>query len=118
MTKPKRPGELKGKSSKLTAEDVLWARTLHAQGRLNIREFAGICGVGTETLRRAVRGDTWGEVSAANARTEEVIAAEAAASEARMIEAIAAEKRRQAAGAELVEELEALSGARKTNPYY
>ena len=66
-------------TTKLTPEIVTRLRALAATGQLSTREAARAYGVGQETIRRAVRGETF-----ATAQTPPALAADAAASEARM----------------------------------
>lgn len=45
--------------TKLTEEDVRTLRQMHLEGKLNVIEAAIIYGVAAETIRRAVRRETW-----------------------------------------------------------
>lgn len=117
MTRVLKTGERKGKASKLTADDVRQARALHAKGLLNIREYALFCGVGAETLRRAVRGETWTDISFSGTPSEEELAIAAQASAERFMQAIAMEKEKLAAGDNMLKELEAEPAATTANPY-
>jgi hypothetical protein len=46
-------------NSRLSSEAVAHLRELEKQGILNTKAAAQTYGVATETIRRAVRGDTW-----------------------------------------------------------
>jgi len=106
MTRILKASERKGKAAKLTADDVRRARTMAAQGTLKVREFAHFCGVGAETLRRAVRGETWTEVSFEELPSDEALREAAASSQERMIKAMQMERERLTAADKMVEELE------------
>lgn len=43
----------------ITADDVVTMRQRHAAGLSTVRELADVYGVGPETIRRALRGETW-----------------------------------------------------------
>lgn len=64
--------------NKLTLADAVQLRELAAAGKLSVKQAARTYGVGQETIRRAVRGETFGAVQAPAA-----LSADAAASEAR-----------------------------------
>lgn len=48
-------------ASKLNRAEILAIRKMHAANTHTVREMAAMYRVGTETIRRVVRGDTWGE---------------------------------------------------------
>lgn len=99
-------GTAAGSVRKLTEDDVRRARQLHAQGQLNVREFARICGVGTETLRRAVRGDTWGHVTEVETRSEAEMEKAAEASLAKLQRLLAEQRAVKERGEQAVAELQ------------
>lgn len=103
MTAPKKDWQRKGKASKLTADNVVALRAAEARGQLNTRQAAQAYGVSVETIRRAVRGDTFGEIGQMRA-TEDLDAA-AAASAARMMALITQERERAALPAKLLDEI-------------
>lgn len=106
MTLPKHPSMLKGKKSKLTAEDVSMLRDADARGVLNVREAARFLGVGAETIRRALRGETWNSV-ALPPSTEEIDRA-AAESLERMKKLLAGEKEKAKEPERLLDEMSGL----------
>jgi hypothetical protein len=110
-------GMMAGSVRKLTEDDVRRARRLASQGQLNVREFARICGVGTETLRRAVRGDTWGHVSEVEIRSDTELQSAAESSYEKLQRLLAAEKERKGAGDAMVQELTSES-AELVKKYY
>ena len=105
MTKPKDPSLLKGKASKLKGEDVRRIRDVYAKGLQSVREMAQFYGVGAETIRRAIRGETWNDLHMSPPKTEEELEAEASASYEKLLQGIAAEKERKTAGDKMVQEL-------------
>ena len=70
-----------------------------------MREAAGIHGVAAETIRRALRGETWTHLQMRPGKSEEDWQNEAKASEARLLAMLAAERKRAGAGDAMVEEL-------------
>lgn len=106
MTKPKDEWQKRGHSSKLDEAAVLRLRELARSGALNVREAAGIYGVATETIRRAVRGDTFTNLQAAPRKNEQELEAEAAASQARFLALLAAEREAKNRGSKLLDELD------------
>ena len=89
----------------LTEEIVRTLRDLHARGRLNVREAAGIYGVAAETIRRALRGETWTHLQMRPPKSEEEWQNEAKASEVKLLAMLAAERKRAGAGDAMLEEL-------------
>lgn len=106
MTVSKHSSIKKGKASILKEPDVIRLRELAASGLLNTAEAARAHGVGVETIRRAVRGDTFSNLNSAPI-DEEQLSQDAAASAARMQEMIAGFKAKQAVGPAIVKELAA-----------
>lgn len=115
MTKPKDPSLRKGKASKLKAEDVIRIRELYRKRLQNARELADFYGVGTETIRRAIRGETWNELHLQPRLTEAELEAEGAAALDRVLEGIKKEKERLAAGDNMLQEISKLPSS--TDPY-
>lgn len=89
MTKILHPQQRKGHASVLIDSDVVRLRKLAAEGRLNVKEAALFHQVGVETIRRAVRGDTFGHLGQ---KAPEELAAEAAESLKRLLAMQAAER--------------------------
>jgi len=77
----------------LKEADVRRLRGLAAQGQLNVRLESQVLGVGAETIRRAVRGETWTKLSASTTRTEDELAKEAERSLAKLQELLAKQPR-------------------------
>jgi hypothetical protein len=76
----------------LTDDVVRRLRQLDRAGRVNVREAAVMYGVGAETIRRALRGETWQHVKdAPPPLREDEIAARIAASQAGLLARLAAE---------------------------
>lgn len=59
MTKIRHPEQKKGHASILIDADVIRLRRLAFEGKLNVRQASQFYQVGVETIRRAVRGDTF-----------------------------------------------------------
>lgn len=68
------------KSLKLNDAAVLRMRQQSLAGSFNVREAAQVYGVAVETIRRAVRGDTFGHLGAVAVISDEQLAEGAAAS--------------------------------------
>lgn len=105
MTKPLMPSQKKGKKAKLTASLVAYMRQQHELGLLNIVEMAKVHGVAAETLRRALRGETWNNLGEVQARTPEQMDKDAAASLEKMQHLIS---ERNTAGDRMLKEIEKL----------
>lgn len=117
MTKPKEPWQKRGAASKLDEAAVLRLRSLAAAGRLDTREAARIHGVATETIRRAVRGDTFTNLQATPPKDEAQLNADAKASLARFTAMLAAEKDKTQAGTKLLDELDEQTGGKHDAGY-
>lgn len=103
MTKILHPQQRKGHASTLIDSDVVRLRKLAAEGRLNVREAALFHQVGVETIRRAVRGDTFGHLGQ---QSEEDLAAAAKESLERFKAMQAKESARLAQGQEILKGLD------------
>lgn len=106
MTKAKEEWQKKGPASKLDDEAVLRLRELAAKGRLDTREAARVYGVATETIRRAVRGDTFTHLVRGRGKTESELAEESRASLERFQALLATERAKKQMGKQLLEELD------------
>ena len=93
-------------NSILTLEDVQHLRELEEAGTLNTKAAAQAFGVNTETIRRAVRGDTWKK--RISQQSDEVVQS----SLEKLQEAIAQKKRNDAVAEELLSEGEAAAKSR------
>jgi hypothetical protein len=106
MTAPKSAEMKKGLRSKLTPEDVVRLRAAEIRGVLNTREAARLLRVSPETIRRAVRGDTFSQLAEAIPKNEEELEQAAAESMKRFAAALAQERAVQELPAKIVNELE------------
>ena len=91
------------KASILTEADVIRLRELASRKILNTKFEAQFYGVGTETIRRAVRGETWTRIR--EAQMPEQLAEEAQASLEKLQSLIAREKARLAIPEDALREL-------------
>ena len=89
----------------LTEEVVRHLRQMKREGRLNVMEASRCYGVNAETIRRAMRGETWNSLSMPVERTEEQLGVEAAASLEKLQKLLAKEKERLTAPGRMIEEL-------------
>lgn len=120
MTKPKAPSQLKGKASKLKEEDVRRIRDLHSRGAASVKEMAGFYGVGAETIRRLLRGETWNDLKMAPTKSEAELQQESEAALQRLLAGIAAEKERIAAPDKMLAEMletKPVAPAAESSPY-
>ena len=92
MTKPLPDHAKRGKASKLREEDVRTIRRLHETKEQSVVEMARFYGVNAETVRRAIRGESWNNLHMSPPKTNAELEVEAAASLARMQAAIAEKK--------------------------
>lgn len=96
-------------AGQLQERDVRRLRELKARGQLNVRVECMFYGVAAETIRRAVRGETWTHLLMNPAQTEVELEDAAAASLARLQKMLAGEKERAAMPDKIVEELRGLN---------
>lgn len=89
----------------LTESDVRRLRQLKAEGRLNVRSECMFYGLAAETIRRAVRGETWTHLQMQVPKTNEELDAAAAASLEKLQRMLAGEKERIAAPDRMIAEL-------------
>ena len=76
----KRIEDWRPRPSVLTADVVIKLRELDAKGQCNVREAAEVYGVAAETIRRALRRETWKHLGREKTKTDEELAEEAGAS--------------------------------------
>ena len=88
----------------LSDVEVMRLRDLREKGVLNVRAEARALGIGVESIRRAVRGDTYAHLADRIKATAE-LAAEAQASAERFAQLVLEERERMERGDKLVEEL-------------
>jgi DeoR/GlpR family transcriptional regulator of sugar metabolism len=88
----------------LNEVEVMRLRDLREKGVLEVRREARALGVSVETIRRAVRGDTYAHL-ADKVRATAELAAEAQASAERFAQLVLEERERMERGDKLVEEL-------------
>lgn len=105
MTRKLQPYERKGKASVLKEDDVRRIRDLASSGGQSTLEMARFYGVSVETIRRAIRGETWTHLHMSPMLSEAELQAASNASAQRMLKQIAAEKERLALGDKMVEEI-------------
>lgn len=60
------------RNRQLDPNEVIWARTQFAQGAVTPRQLARQFGLGIESVRRMLRGDTYANIGEALPRAEEV----------------------------------------------
>lgn len=89
----------------MTAEIVRNLREQDSAGVLRVREAARFYGVAAETLRRALRGETWNELAMTPQRTEAELELDSAASLRRIQADI---ERTRTAGNKMLEEIESM----------
>ncbi len=92
-------------SSILTETDVRRLRDLAARKLLNVRQEAMFHGCSAETIRRAVRGETFTKLTMAPPKSEVELEAEAAASLERFQKALKLEKDRQELPEKMLKEM-------------
>lgn len=93
------------KASVLTEEDVRRLRDLASKKILDVRFEAMFYGVAAETIRRAVRGETWTKLHMNAPQTEEEMTAASTASMAKLQTLLKAEQERKTAGDKMLAEL-------------
>jgi transposase-like protein len=95
----------------LNPEIIQRLREMELSGTLNTKEAARLYGVGTETIRRAVRGDTWRVIR--SPVSPEQLEAASAASVRKLEELIVLEQKRRAIPEQILTELEGADVAKK-----
>ena len=95
------------KASILTEADVRRLRDLASRRMLNTRQEALFYGVNAETIRRAVRGETWTNLSMSPPASEAEMEAAAASSLAKLQSLLAADKAKREAPQKMLDEIAA-----------
>lgn len=90
---------------RIRREGALW--NMGEPGGRDPREQAEIYGVGTETIRRILRRDTWNWLPDVEVKTEDMLQKEAEASQERMTRMMNEEIARRALPDQIVKEVEA-----------
>lgn len=114
MTRIKTIGELKGKASILKDDDVRQLRRLNAARQLNVKDAALLYGVAPETIRRAVRGETFTHLRAAEEWTQEQTQEAQGESLARLAEKLGVTMEQLKRGDTMLEELKEVPAVKVT----